>query len=236
MSEDDNNDEDEWQFGAYVCVIDAPVDFSVTEFERATPQIPHIKCIDNPAPTSFDDAINGPLGVFWRAAIQKENDCLLEHEVFRCERLPRGARPIPGKFVLKCKPDKDGYIKKFKARWVCQGFRQKYGVDYTDTYAAVCSAVAIRILISIAVENGWPKENMDVSSAYLTASLKESTRMYIEPPPGFSVPKGYGLRLLKALYGTRQGGNRWAAHRDAKLADLGLTRSAADPCLALHQK
>ena len=55
--------------------------------------------------------------------------------------------------------------------------------------------------------------------------------MFNRPPPGFTVPPGYGLRLLKALYGTRQGGNRWASHRDAELAKLGLTRSAADPCL-----
>ena len=129
------------------------------------------------------------------------------------------------------KPDKDGFISKFKARWVCQGFRQKYGVDYTSTYAAVCSAVAIRLVISIANENRWCLENMDVSAAYLQASLKASTTMYVTPPPGFILPRGYGLRLLKALYGTRQGGNRWAAHRDAKLAALGMTRSNADPCL-----
>ena len=72
---------------------------------------------------------------------------------------------------------------------------------------------------------------MDVSAAYLTASLLTSTRMYVRPPPGFRIPAGYGLRLLKALYGTKQGGNRWAAHRDEQLAKLGMQRSDADPCI-----
>jgi hypothetical protein len=227
----DLDDESNWDFGAYICVIDAGEPFEVDEFERDTPPVPHVKIVDTRPPATMDAAINGEFGLYWRAAIQKEVDTLLDCNVFRCERLPRGAKPIPGKFVLKMKPDKDGFISKFKARWVCQGFRQKYGVDYTSTYAAVCSAVAIRLVISIANENRWSLENMDVSAAYLQASLKESTRMYVAPPPGFCLPPGYGLRLLKALYGTRQGGNRWATHRDAKLALLGMTRSDADPCL-----
>ena len=74
---------------------------------------------------------------------------------------------------------------------------------------------------------------MDVSSAYLTATLKETTRMFIKPPPGCTGSPGYGLRLLKALYGTgQQGGNRWATHRDDELAKLGLTLSADDPFLS----
>ena len=113
--------------------------------------------------------------------------------------LPRGARPIPGKFVLKCKPDKDGYIDKFKAGWVCQGFSQKYGIDYMETYAAVCSAVAIRILISVAVEMTLLIENTDVSSAFLTATLKETTRMFIKPPPGFTGPPGHYSKHSTAL-------------------------------------
>nr|GEU86273.1 DNA-directed DNA polymerase [Tanacetum cinerariifolium] len=36
------------------------------------------------------------------------------------------------------KLNRDGTIKKFKARLVIQGFRQKSGIDYFDTYAPVC--------------------------------------------------------------------------------------------------
>jgi hypothetical protein len=72
---------------------------------------------------------------------------------------------------------------------------------------------------------------MDVSSAYLTAPLRPETQMYICPPPGIRTRYRYGLRLRKALYGTKQGGNRWAAHRGLKLAQLNLSRSDAEPCL-----
>lgn len=38
---------------------------------------------------------------------------------------------------LQKKMKVDGTIEKFKARWVIQGFRQKYVIDYFDTYAPV---------------------------------------------------------------------------------------------------
>ena len=222
----------EFDFGSYVCEINAPIKYTVSSHSQgAPPSVPPMRCIDVPVPTDYWDAINGEFGVHWCAAIQKEIDNLLGHDVFREEKLPRGAKPIPGKFVLKVKPNADGTIASFKARWVCQGFRQRAGVDYQSTYAAVCSAISLRVLMSIACTNHWYIHNMDVSAAYLTAPLLDTTRMYIVPPPGIRVRRGYGLRLQRALYGTKQGGNRWAAHRDNKLADLGFTRSDAEPCL-----
>ncbi|GJR95900.1 zinc finger, CCHC-type containing protein [Tanacetum coccineum] len=44
----------------------------------------------------------------------------------------------------------DGTIEKFKARLVFQGFRQKSGIDYFDTYALVAHISTIRLLISMA--------------------------------------------------------------------------------------
>jgi hypothetical protein len=143
-----------FDFGSYVCVIDAPVNFTVTEFPSDNQlKVPHLLCTDVPVPRDYNDAINGEFGEHWRAAIQKEIDNLLGHEVFGEERLPRGAKPIPGKFVLKVKPNADGTIAKFKARWVCQGFRQRAGVDYQSTYAAVCSAISVRVLLAVACSN-----------------------------------------------------------------------------------
>jgi len=225
-------DGNEFDFGSYVCEVNAPVNYTVSAHSHGPPPpVPHMRCIDVPVPTDYWDAINGEFGIYWCAAIQKEIDNLLGHDVFREERLPQGAKPIPGKFVLKVKPNADGTIASFKARWVCQGFRQRAGVDYQSTYAAVCSAISLRVLMAVACTNRWPIHNMDVSAAYLTAPLLDTTRMYIVPPPGIRVRRGFGLRLQRALYGTKQGGNRWAAHRDTKLAELGFTRSDAEPCL-----
>ena len=45
---------------------------------------------------------------------------------------------------------------------------------------------------------------MDVKAAYLNGVLKEE--IYMEPPPGFDIPESMVLKLLKAVYGTKQGG------------------------------
>jgi hypothetical protein len=62
---------------------------------------------------------------------------------------------------------------------------------------------------------------MDVKSAYLNAPLKEE--IYMEAPPGFDIPKGMVLRLLKAVYRTKQGGRVWYDDIRATLEAMGYT-------------
>ncbi|GJR39553.1 zinc finger, CCHC-type containing protein [Tanacetum coccineum] len=49
------------------------------------------------------------------------------------------------KWIFKRKMKVDGTIDKFKARLVIQGFRQKEGIDYFDTYAPVARINTIRL-------------------------------------------------------------------------------------------
>jgi hypothetical protein len=48
------------------------------------------------------------------------------------------------------------------------------------------------------------------------------------PPPGFDVPEGMVLRLLKAVYGTKQGGRTWYEDIRATLESMGYTRLESD--------
>ena len=78
---------------------------------------------------------------------------------------------------------------------------------------------------------GWPIHGMDVSNAYLNADLEPEIVLFVRPPPTVFVPRGYGLRLLKPLYGTMQGGNRWAHHKHEFLTSINMVRNVADPSL-----
>ncbi|GJZ96584.1 zinc finger, CCHC-type containing protein [Tanacetum coccineum] len=51
--------------------------------------------------------------------------------------LPPGGKPLGCKWIFKRKLKVDGTIEKFKSRLVIQGFKQKSGIDYFDTYAPV---------------------------------------------------------------------------------------------------
>ena len=140
---------------------------------------------------------------------------------------------MPCKLVFKVKPDgrEPPGIAKFKVRYCGKGFHQKKDIHYHNTYAPVAASLTVRLVVSIANEMGWPLHGMDVSNAYLNADLEDGIVLFVVPPPTVFVPDGYGLRLLKSLYGTMQGGNRWANHKHQKLTFIGMTRNPADPSL-----
>jgi hypothetical protein len=60
---------------------------------------------------------------------------------------------------------------------------------------------------------------MDVKSAYLNAELRDE--IFMEAPPGFDIPDSMVLRLVKAVYGTKQGGRVWYEEIRDTLATMG---------------
>ena len=52
----------------------------------------------------------------------------------------------------------------FRGCLVAKGFTQKYGTDFTDTYAPVVNYTSIRTLLSIAASRGMAIEQVDVKS------------------------------------------------------------------------
>ncbi|KAG3053635.1 hypothetical protein PI125_g25984 [Phytophthora idaei] len=106
--------------------------------------------------TTFQDAVNGPDQVHWRKAIRAELKSMRLRGVFRAAKLPNGQRAIGTKWVFKIKRKADGLIEKYKARLVAKGFKQKYGIDYTETFSPVVKYVTLRMVIALAKYYGWP--------------------------------------------------------------------------------
>jgi hypothetical protein len=74
-----------------------------------------------------------------------------------------------------------------KSRLVAQGFSQKEGIDYEETFAPVAHLEAIRILLAFSMAKGFKLHQMDVKSAFLNGVLEE--KVYVRQPPGFESEK-----------------------------------------------
>ena len=56
---------------------------------------------------------------------------------------------------------------------VAKGFKQKYGVDYTETFSPVVKYVTLRMVVGLAKYFGWPLDQLDVVTAFLYGVMKE---------------------------------------------------------------
>ncbi|WVZ81208.1 hypothetical protein U9M48_028617 [Paspalum notatum var. saurae] len=74
-----------------------------------------------------------------------------------------------------------------KARLVAQGFCQKEGIDYEETFAPVARLEAIRISLAFAASKGFKPQQMDAKSAFLNGFIEEE--VYVRQPPGFESAK-----------------------------------------------
>jgi hypothetical protein len=123
--------------------------------------------------------------------------------------------------VWKNKEGEKGEVVRNKSRLVAQGFSQKEGIDYEETFAPVARLEAIRILLAFSMAKGFKLHRMDVKSAFLNGLLEEE--VYVRQPPGFESEKypHQVYKLRKALYGLKQAPRAWYGRLRGFLFEVG---------------
>ena len=91
---------------------------------------------------------------------------------------------------------------------MAQGFTQRQGIDYFETYASTAKMQSIRTVLALAAGLGLSLHSVDISNAYLNGDIDAD--VYMRLPDGYDSAKpGQVAKLRKALYGTKQGARAW---------------------------
>jgi hypothetical protein len=150
----------------------------------------------------------------WKATIEAELRSLCKREVFGpAVPTPPNVIPIGCKWVFLRKRNEHGQVVRYKARLVAQGFTQRPGIDYDETYSLVMSGITFRYLISMAANLNLKIQLMDVVTAYLYRSLDLEIHMRV--PEGLKIPgpnqnrNMFSVCLQRSLYALKQSGRMW---------------------------
>ncbi|GJS56941.1 copia protein [Tanacetum coccineum] len=197
---------------------------------------------DDPEPKSVIDCQNRPDWDKWKDAMQAELNSLNKRKVFGpIVTTPRDVKPVGCRWIFVQKRNEKNEVTRYKARLVAQGFSQRPGIDYEETYSPVMDAITFRYLISLAVSKNLEMRLMDVVTAYLYGSIDND--IYMKIPEGFKIPESlsskpkemYSIKLQRSLYGLKQSGRMWYNRLSDYLISKGYKSNLICPCVFIKK-
>jgi hypothetical protein len=134
-----------------------------------------------------------------------------------------------------------------------RGFNMIEGIDFHETFAPVAKMTTFRIFLTIVAILSMFTGSLDIKTAYLNAKINEE--VWMKPPVGLEkllrrlykkqtdarmrdriqrqidgLKEGHFLKLLKAIYGTKQAGREWFIMMNSYLLEIGFIPNRADVC------
>ena len=102
----------------------------------------------SPVLSSVRNALADP---HWRRTMEEKYAALLANQTWDLVSRPSGCNVVTGKWIWTHKRRADGTLERYKARWVLQGFSQRPGVDYDETFSPVVKPTTVRTVLSLAL-------------------------------------------------------------------------------------
>jgi Reverse transcriptase (RNA-dependent DNA polymerase) len=167
--------------------------------------------------------------------MKEEFQALIDNDTWELVPPHVNVNVIECKWVYKVKHKVDGSIERLKTRLVAQGFKQHYGVDYTEMFFPVVKPTTIRTIITVALNNKWSLHQLDVKNTFLHGSLTKE--VFMRQPPGYCDKRYpyYLCRLKKAIYGLKQAPRAWFRRFTSFLLELDFNKSTTDPSMFVRK-
>jgi hypothetical protein len=170
----------------------------------------------------------------WDKAVEEEHNRMIENNVWKVVNkvdVPKRAKILTSTWACKLKSNGTK-----RARINGRGYEQVDGVHYDSAsiHSPVTNYTSVRIIFTLALMAGWIGRISDVKGAFLKGDLNEDKeQMFMHVPEGFS--KYYldnvVLKLIKALYGTKQAAMAFWKELLKCMGSMGYTRNGTDPCM-----
>lgn len=182
-------------------------------------------------PLTVKEALTSSEKEKWQEAMDDEFNSLSANEVWELVPPPSDRKVINSKWVFKCKLKENGLIERYKARLVAQGYSQRQGLDYEETFSPVVRFESVRTVVSLAISEKMKLHQMDVKTAFLNGELTED--VFMKQPEGFIKPGKENLvcRLKRSIYGLKQSPRCWNTALDDHLKSMNFEQTRSDPCL-----
>jgi hypothetical protein len=188
-------------------------------------------------PHTFREAMQRPepeRGQWLKAAVD-EIQALIDNGTFELVPLPADRKAVGSRWVFRVKHKADGSIERHKGRLVAQGFSQRPGFDYNETFAPTPTWAALRAVMAIAALEDLELESVDISSAFLNGQLEEE--VYMCQPEGFERNgSNWVWRLLKSIYGLKQSPRVWHQKLNSVLESMGFTRVLCEHSIWIYNR
>lgn len=170
----------------------------------------------------------------WCQAMNTEYKALIRNKTWHLVPSQPGQNLIDSKWVFKLKRKADGTIDRYKARLVAKGFKQRYGLDYEDTFSLVVKPTTVRLILSLAISWSWNLSQIDVQNALLHGVLEDN--VFMKQQPGYADPHHpqYVCQLDMALYGLKKTPRAWYLWLSSRLEELGFVPSQAAISLFIY--
>jgi hypothetical protein len=187
---------------------------------------------DHSTPKHYKQAMMSDDRKRWKRAMDDELKSVRSMDCYALidqSQVPSGSHVIGYTWVYKLKKNSDGSVSRFKARICVDGSKQKYGLDYAETFSPVASAATIRMVLAVSAHKKLGLHQYDIKLAFVSAPLDRT--IYMKSPAGSGEPAGSVWALRRSLYGLKQAPRLFNAKLHKALISLGWTQATHDPCL-----
>ena len=206
-------------------------DYETEKHEHALALANGVDLINADDPKNYVEAMESVGAVHWSKACDDEYNGFIKNNTWELVDLPKGRRALGMQWVFTTKLKEDGTVDKHKARTVVRGDQQRPGNDFNpnNIYAPVVGIITLRIILSIVCILNYELFQMDVTQAFLHATVNEE--IYVKQIQGYDDGTGRVCKLLKALYGIKQAPHEWNELLHEFMKSNGWCAIESDSCV-----